>query len=314
MNGWHNQVFNVLGARTLSASGTQLFTIDKFRETGKPLLDVMADPGSVFIKGLAKFERRTLYANIVNDRSAPYYTTGIAKTDPYTNLKNIKINYLDGYDDVIVNPEKSVEPLDVESSGLAFPSRFSRSALDTVRRLPFMLAAVIFVPIGLVVFLLNSGFQSLSSNRRIRLHERGLAGIQISNYRVPLLTDMRGAVEDAYENLNNAQDNDYLLDTDDNEEVPSSQRDPRPRSTSLLSERDDPEKSDPRKLNTPLLALAPCQFKMIQGLDAVGFRKYPVHIHKVNHSHAAIICRRDNEKYSEGQLVFRHWLDEEFII
>lgn len=53
--------WNVLGARTLSASGRQLFTIDKFRDTERPLLEVLADPESIFIKGLAKFERRTLY-------------------------------------------------------------------------------------------------------------------------------------------------------------------------------------------------------------------------------------------------------------
>jgi hypothetical protein len=45
------------------------------------LLEILADPESIFIKGLAKFERRTLYTNIVNDRSAVYYTTGISKTD-----------------------------------------------------------------------------------------------------------------------------------------------------------------------------------------------------------------------------------------
>jgi hypothetical protein len=54
---------------------------DNFRDTGKPLLEVLADPESIFIKGLVKFERRTLYTNIVNDRSAVYYTTGISKID-----------------------------------------------------------------------------------------------------------------------------------------------------------------------------------------------------------------------------------------
>ncbi|KAG7129083.1 Lipid droplet phospholipase 1 like protein [Verticillium longisporum] len=38
LKGWHNHVWNVLGARTLSMSGRQLFTIDKFRDTGRPLL------------------------------------------------------------------------------------------------------------------------------------------------------------------------------------------------------------------------------------------------------------------------------------
>lgn len=86
--------------------------IDNFRDTGRPLLDVLADPESIFIKGLARFERRTLYANIVNDRSAVYYTTGISKTDPYTNLENIKINYVRGYEDVIIDVGAPICPID----------------------------------------------------------------------------------------------------------------------------------------------------------------------------------------------------------
>ena len=80
LKGWANQVWNVLGARTLCKSGRQLFGIDKFRDTGRPILAVLADPNSIFMSGLAKFKRRTLYSNIVNDRSAVYYTTGIAKS------------------------------------------------------------------------------------------------------------------------------------------------------------------------------------------------------------------------------------------
>lgn len=58
------------------------------------------------------FERKTLYANVVNDRSAVYYTTGISKTDPFTNLDKVKINYLDGYEEVIIDGEAPVSPID----------------------------------------------------------------------------------------------------------------------------------------------------------------------------------------------------------
>jgi hypothetical protein len=108
----------VLGARTLSASGRELFTVDKFRDTGRPLLEVLADPNSIFVKGLAKFERRTLYTNIVNDRTAVYYTTGISKKDPFTNLDKVKLNYLKDYDDVILDPDTPLAPMDPEESTL----------------------------------------------------------------------------------------------------------------------------------------------------------------------------------------------------
>lgn len=314
--GWHNHIWNVLGARTLSASGRQLFTVDSFRNTGKPLLEVLAEPESIFLKGLALHKRRTLYTNIVNDRSAVYYTTGISKTDPFTNLKNIKINYLEGYDNVILDPEMPIAPADSESQvsgGLIrdFKTRF--------QQIPIIFAVVIFVPFGIVAFLLNSVVQSVRSSRRIRLHESGLAGIQPGNYRVPLLvTGMREAVEDVYENINSAQSNEYLADgseDEDDDDEPGSPALERidTRQSNGTANGKDTEK--PTQHEVPTLALAPYQFRMIKALDTVGWRKYPVYIHNSNHSHAAIIVRKPNkESLFEGKTVIRHWLDEEFIV
>ena len=287
------------------------------------MLEVLADPESIFIKGLAKFERRTLYTNIVNDRSAVYYTTGIAKTDPFTNLDKVKINYLKGYEDVILDPEAPVEPLDQEATDSSIYGSILRSSQTTIGRLPIFIAMIIFIPFGIVAFLINSGVQSLRSNRRIRLHERGLAGIQPGNYRVPLLiTGMREAVEDVYENLNSAQSHEYLVagteeeaaqeEPSERSERPHSSRGPSKSNSSADAE--SPEKPGLRQHEPPTLALAPYQFRMVQALDNVGFRKYPVYIHKVRHSHAAIVVRMDKPSFDEGRLVIRHWLDEEFIL
>ena len=318
LRGWHNHIWNVLGARTLSASGRQLFTIDNFRDTGKPLLEVLADPESIFIKGLALFERRTLYTNIVNDRSAVYYTTGISKTDPFTNLDKIKINYVKGYEDVILDPENPVEPLEPVETESTVYGNIIRSSQTTIGRLPLFLAMMFFIPVGVVAFLINSGVQSLRSNRRIRLHERGLAGIQPGNYRVPLLTGMREAVEDVYENLNSAQSNEYLVAGTEEEAAQEEPAD-RPQSSRGPSKHssandENPEKAGLRHHEVPTLALAPYQFQMVQALDNVGFRKYPVYIHKVRHSHAAIVVRVDKPSFDEGRVVLRHWLDEEFLL
>jgi hypothetical protein len=65
----------------------------------------------------------------------------------------------------------------------------------------------------------------------------------------------------------------------------------------------------PPHLDFPTLALAPDQFAMIQSLDDVGWKKYPVHIHSVNHSHAAIIVRTNRASFKEGKVVVQHWLD-----
>lgn len=322
----------MFGARTLSASGRQLFTIDNFRDTGKPLLEILAEPDSIFIKGLASFERRTLYANIVNDRSAVYYTTGISKTDPYTALDKIKINYVKGYEDVIIDPNQPIVAADPEETDMSFYGTMLRNTQTTVGRLPLILAMVVFIPIGVVAFLINSGVQSLRSSRRIRLHERGLAGIQPGIYRVPLLiTGVREAAESVYENLNSAQSHEYLVAGTEEEAAdspspnsPSISSIPPPdrpqsshsRSDSVTNELEKTKSREGRKneIGVPVLALADYQFRMIAALDSTGWRKYPVWIHKVRHSHAAIIVRMQKEGFSEGRVVVGHWLEEEFII
>ncbi|KAH8893412.1 DUF676-domain-containing protein [Thozetella sp. PMI_491] len=305
IKGWRSHAWNVLGARMLSSSGRQLFGIDKFRDTDRPLVAVLADPKSIFMSGLAKFKRRTLYANIQNDRSAVYYTTGIAKTDPYTDMSKVKVNYVKGYDDVILDP---VNPI---SSGVPAPPKkesLRERAKKWIRRLPFLSALMVFVPVGIVAFFINSAIQTVRSSRRMKLHERGLAGIRIEDYRVPLwVKELRGAVDDAYENLSGAQKQEYLSLSEDEAEWLASDDDEAGGRDVLAVERKEAQAAQ------PTLALSSFQFTAIQALDNLGWNKYPVWIKKDGHSHAAIVVRMDKETFTEGWVVMKHWLNEEFM-
>jgi hypothetical protein len=301
-------------------SGRQLFIIDEFRDTGRPLLAILADPSSVFINGLAKFKRRTLYCNIVNDRSAVYYTTGISGTDPYTDLEKIKINYLSGTEDVLVDAENPVSPKEPVAAPLSLYDRLLVDSKSLANRLPLFAGLALFIPIGITAFLINAIVQTLRSSKRIRLYESGDAG---RNFRTPLiLSGIRGAVEDVYENLNSAQSNEYLGSDEFDEEAhgESSTSTETPSHDALDTEKssvpqsENPDKSPRSRLNTATLALAPEQFEMISALDNVGWRKYPVHIHKVMHSHAAIIIRKNREAESEGYVVLRHLAIKEFLM
>jgi hypothetical protein len=305
----------VLGARTLCMSGRQLFGIDRFRDTGKPLLAVLADPNSIFMSGLAKFNRHTLYTNITNDRSAVHYTTAISKTDPYTDLSRVSVRYLPGWEDVILDPSDPVSPAPPSN-----PEALGASLEKLGRRVPLILALTLFIPIGVVAFLVNSAVQTVRSARRVRLHEAGLAGINAAEYRVDVwIKGVRGAVEDAFENLNSAQDQAYLLDDDDETEEENG--------GAATPDESDGSSSGrailalERKLSRggaggafPTLALAPYQFAAIQALETLPWRKYPVWIHKVRHSHAAIIVRIDKPSFDEGRVVLRHWVTEEFLV
>ena len=67
----------------------------------------------------------------------------------------------------------------------------------------------------------------------------------------------------------------------------------------------------------PTLLLSPEQFTMIRNIDAMGFKKHRVHIHRVRHTHAAIVVRSKpmrKHAFDEGKLIIKHWLEEEFVI
>lgn len=296
-----NHLWNILGARTLSTSGRQLFTIDSFRDTGRPLLANLADPDSVFIKGLAKFKHRSLYCNVVNDRSVVYYTSAISSIDPYVDPKSLKINYLKGYEPVIIDAENPVSPKDEDNSLPTFYKRLAGGSYTVLGRLALALFLALFIPVASVLFLMNSLVQSVLSSRRIRLHAAGKSGIDASAYSIPLLMDgMRREAEEMFEGMNHSQD--YLPSGSEELATPTSNK---PHATKAVrTKADSDEKHDTgesnvaddepsqqpenRQLEFPTLALTPAQFSMVQALDDVGFKKYPVYIHKHRHRYAMI--------------------------
>jgi hypothetical protein len=325
--GYANHLWNVLGARALSTSGRQLFTVDSFRDTGRPLLSVLADPDSIFIRALGKFENRSLYTNIVNDRSAVYYTTGISRIDPYAHMDRLELNYLKEYEPVLLDPK---EPFTIRKDDNlpSFYTRVAGSSQTFLKRLPMFLALAVIIPIASIAFLINSTIQTMRSRRRIQLHETDYEGRGFSGYRVPFMVqDARQAIEDAFENVNSAQRQEYLPDGSEemthvendsqqmfHESLPDSLAELVPSEKSEIAPLGRTTSQLERHPEFSTLALTPAQFAMIKTLDDVGFRKYPVHIHKSSHSHAAIIVRHARGAFEEGKIVVAHWLKEEFKI
>ncbi|OAK95461.1 lipase/serine esteras-like protein [Phaeosphaeriaceae sp. SRC1lsM3a] len=311
LRGYHSHIWNVLGARTLSMSGRQLFGIDKFRDTGRPLLSVLADPNSIFIKGLAQFQHRSLYANIVNDRTVTYYTAGISQTDPFVKPDKINMNFISGYDDVILDGEFPVTAKKEPEAPLAFSQRLTSTTHTIIGRVPLVAFLAVFIPIGTTLFLANSAVQTITSSRRIRLHETGQAGINIQQYRIGnMINAVRREAEDMFENVNNTQESDYL--SAGSREIASPTQPSSPGFNRKDSESDIDsivEKKRSSAPDFPTLALTQDQFGMIEALDNVGFKKHPVYIHNHRHSHAAIIVRMDKKSFDEGRIVLKHWLD-----
>ncbi|PWY80277.1 DUF676-domain-containing protein [Aspergillus sclerotioniger CBS 115572] len=304
-------LWNNVGPHTISISGKQLFMIDSFRDSGKPLLSVLADQDSIFIKALRKFKHRTVYANVVNDRSTIYYTTAISPINPFHDPEDVDINYVKGYEPVVIDPDMHILPSEkkhTEPLPLLFQAR--RQLTSVLTDIPFQLLFTTILFIGFPIFLVNSAIQTFRSQRRIRLHEEGPSGTIFGRYRVPVMVQgVQHAIEEAFEHAATRQDPDYLsMNTDEIKEKPK-------QVTSTRKGRRTVEgKSISETQEFPTLALTPAQFSIIESLNSVGFRRHPVYIHNHRHSHAAIIVRIPKPGFEEGKVVIKHWLEQVFEI
>lgn len=320
--------FNGLGSRTVSVSGKQLFLTDTFRDSGKPMLRVLADPDSIFIRALAKFRHRSVYGNVINDRTTPFYTTIFSSVDHFPDPENVNPNYVDGYGPVVVDPNVYTLPLE-EKEQLPLLSRAWQSIRNFFDKLPFWLFFTLFVIIAIPLFLIYAVFQTFRSRKRIHVHEEG-TGDTFRRYRIPVaVRRVQNAMDEMFEGAAARQHPDYLSssaapsDLEGQPELPTD----KPKSAggestgTSFAEGSTDHANGIAKVATdgtvnggkrPTLALTPDQFSMIKSLNAVGFRKYPVYIHNHRRTHAAIIVRSDKPEWKEGHIVIQHWLDHRF--
>lgn len=288
----------------------------------------MADPESIFIGGLSAFKHRSLYANIINDRSVPYYTAAFSPIDPFIDLEAIKITYAPGYDNVILDSDI---PTIVKKQDLTWTETISSTARSVATKAPLYVGLSLLAPIGVVAFLANSGYQSYQSAARIKLHEEGKSGIEKGTYQLPLIIEKaKQKADEVFEKVNEAQGEEFLepadkksvSKSDDSSDQEEDSMDELAATTShdhahaqtsapdTYKETPVEEKDLPKNDSEfPTLALTQEQFAMIDSLNKVGFDKFPVHIQKATHSHAAIIVRTSRVSFNDGKVVARHWLD-----
>lgn len=80
---------NAIGGYLFGPTGRQLFITDRDK-----ILVTMADPKSRYFKGLKRFEKLILLANVKNDRSVSFFTSFITEYSPFEKFDVVKIKYL----------------------------------------------------------------------------------------------------------------------------------------------------------------------------------------------------------------------------
>lgn len=323
-----------IGPKLLSRTGEQFYATDKWSASGRPLLEVMADPDRVFYQALSNFAHLQIYANAVNDTTVPYPTAAIEPGDPFVDhaTSGIEIEFDEQYEPVIKSWRKPEIPPEREQVPL------SRRVLNKLTftlppplQFPFpfnilVYAAVpVLMPMLLMLILTRLSLDSRKSRVRVQLLEK--SGSESSTERlVHTLARLEREMETAMVGL---IDNPGTAPSSPPRTPPASDHDSELGLGAGLSADADETLGKESKVMLGLhpsatppapeqqhVMLTELQLKLVRTLNTLPhLQKTLVFIHPVRNSHAVIISRdvKRFEAHRRGEGVLRHWADH-FII
>lgn len=270
---WTARAFNGIGSISMASTSKQLFLTDRYSDTGGQLLLYMSDPKGPFYQALKQFETVSLYANVVNDHRCEYYTAGISSVDPFQGrTRHIRGPFVEGYKPTVL--ELGDTKLMFEENDTEEPKR--APLLASIGYYSVAMAKVMFViPLWFVAFALNATYQNVVSSFRQRAFRK--QGWMDEVDMGPSITErLEEGADDVVESM-------YRAVTD----------------AETASVEDEPQK----------LQLDTTQLTIIDRLNTLNWRKYPVHITKHSHAHAAVLIRYKSAGFSEGKVVVKHWIE-----
>jgi hypothetical protein len=306
-----SRILNYFGARLLSRTGEQLYASDKY-VSGKPLLEIMAQPDTSFYKALAAFKRKDVFANCVNDRTVPFATGYFPADyrDMFAKADKIGRTISDDAEGVDAQVERGGLSFDfqedcphiikaVHTAKIAHPPQragywprlpslpfFLRP--KTFAGVPYKLGYLLpfFMPILIPSFLIylmwRFTLQSIKSRKRIKAMLVGdLSTLDGQLRRVGL------ALEDTFEEI--AED---VFPVDGGE---------REGGAGTFEETD--------------AILTTAQKRMTDNLNALpGLQKHLVYLPQERNSHGAIICRDARWDGHKKGLEILRWWSERFVV
>lgn len=212
-------------------------------------------------------------------------------------MTRLNLTYLPDYAPTVLHPMHPIIPLNK-------PKESARPSIT--RRLLLPIALAILIPLWATFFVLANLYQSFFSARRIRQH------LQLQDYDTVEETGLSGAVQEVFEDVVDSAN--MFSPSEDLEEYLGNVSE----ETALLdgngnANGHNSEKEVSFKREEYRLALTDEQLSMISGLRSLSWQTFGVHINQTMHSHAAIIRRTKwRKQLVEGNMVIKHWLDEQF--
>ncbi|KAJ3142633.1 hypothetical protein HK101_003259 [Irineochytrium annulatum] len=155
----------------------EVIAVEEELVRGRPMLAILADPRLPFWKALEAFERRIVYANLINDRLVTYESSSVLAESPFDGTLSEEIRYVVSdprYPSIVVpgvapapnvippTPDLLTEP-STETDALRPPANATTAIKKkepwTTRRVVFTALSPVLVVVGLVYL---SGYYAVS--------------------------------------------------------------------------------------------------------------------------------------------------------
>ncbi|KAG6828736.1 hypothetical protein H0H92_006924 [Tricholoma furcatifolium] len=291
-----------LGPKLLSRTGEQFYLADKWSATGRPLIEVMADPDRVFYQALQRFQHVRIYANAVQDLTVPYVTAAIEIEDPFAlHEKNgLEVEFEEEYYGLMksysipaIPPAPTPKPIMLSGEwfrtrkGLPLPPRLQKP-------FPLNLVVYAFLPVLIPAFIslviVRFSLETRSSRARIRLLEEDKTNTQKL---IDILAELEQEGEDAVVQLLS----DDAPGLEQGESV----------STPTVTKTKTNKRNHEQNLGQPILT--PLQVKIAGWLNQLPLQKKLAFFPDVRNSHAMIVSRdvKQFQFHRRGEAVIRHW-------
>ncbi|KAF8882877.1 putative serine esterase-domain-containing protein [Infundibulicybe gibba] len=295
-----SSVFSSLGPKLLSRTGEQFYCVDKWSATGRPLLEVMADPDRIFYQALASFQHIRIYANGIHDRTVPYVTAAIVTEDPFVEYQTSGIEIVrdeqytplvKSYNLPSVPPPREARPV-ILSPQWFRRHKPGRPLLPPLLQFRFPFNLVVYamlpllIPIGISLAVLRLSLATRSSRARIRLLENDETS---KEKLINILAEIEQQMEET------------VVEMVDN---------PSDTETAVVASGKSISKSPKEQ---PILT--PLQHKIAKSLNQLPIKKEIAFFENVVNSHAIIVCRdvKRFEMHKMGEGLLRHWANS-FIL
>ncbi|CAK7893990.1 lipid droplet phospholipase 1 [[Candida] anglica] len=165
---------NELGKYLFGKSGNEMFMGDD-----ELILKKMADPEHKFYKGLKRFKKHILLANVKNDRTVAFFTSYITDYSPFEEWDKVKIKYFKDLPQVRIGTSQ-VKPKFVDferSHPLEKENEFSNVQEETsflrsnklIRFTLIFIVTILILPIWVPLVLSSSLFASIYSGVKIKI-------------------------------------------------------------------------------------------------------------------------------------------------